>query len=175
MAIVAVAVVLILLLAVELALPRVAGRVVARRLTRDGGHARVELRAFPASKLIRSEGDSITVRASGLKAPSTAPERPANGGGLSHLDGFDTVDIQVIGIRLGPLEISRLTLIRHGDEPYRAHAEGSLAGTPIPIDVTADIESHDGRPRATKISGSVAGMPAGAIVELITAALASRI
>ena len=176
MAIVAVAAILILLAAFELALPRVLERILAGHLTKHGGHARVELRAFPSPRLLRREGDSIKVRASGLVArPAEADAAKQSNNGLSDLDGFTTVDIQVVGIRLGPLDIARLTLVRDGDEPYHARAEGSLSGTPIPVDVTADIESDEGRPRATRITGSVAGLPAGAFVELITAAIASRL
>ena len=82
----------------------------------------------------------------------------------------------MIGIRLGPIDVSRLTLIREAPGmPYVAHAEGAVTGTPIPIDLRAEIESDEGRPRATSIRGSVAGFPAGVLIDFIVAALASRL
>ena len=169
MAIAAVAGLLILLAASELVLPRVLERYLAKRLTESGGHARVHLRAFPAARLLMKRGTELRVRASGLKAGARADSDGE--GGLSRLDGFENVDIQVVGVRLGPLDVSRLTLLRGGHEPYRVRAEGSVRGTPLPVDVTAVIE-HDG---ATSISGSVAGLPAGVLVDFIVAALASRL
>ena len=198
MAIVALAALLVLRAAFELALPRLLERRLAGHLTRHGGHARLELHAFPAARLLQRRGRSLKLRASGLALP---PAEPAEDGarktqGLEDLDGFESIDIQVVGMRIGPMSISRLTLVREGDEPYHARAEGTVTGSDlgtrlgmpgllgalvpgskveIPVDVTADIESDGGRPRATAVSGSVAGLPAGAIVELITAAVASRI
>src|SRR3954470_25083129 len=52
--------------AIQLGLPRAAERAAAKRLTEGGGHARVHIRAFPATKLLRRRGDSLVVKASGL-------------------------------------------------------------------------------------------------------------
>ena len=147
MAIAAVAGVLILLAAFELVLPRALERYLARRLTESGGHARVHLKAFPAARLLLKRGTELRVRATGLKA-SGGNGRQDGAAPLSHLDGFDRVDIQVVGIRLGPIEVSRLTMQREADEHlYRVHAEGAVAGTPIPVDVRAEIESLPGPSR----------------------------
>jgi hypothetical protein len=177
MAIAAVAVLITLLAAFELGLPRVLERYLAKRLTEGGGHARVHLKAFPAAKLLAKRGAELRVRASGLKATGGRSNGGSEGNaGFAHLDGFDRVDIQVVGVRLGPIEVSRLTLTREQrDTPYKVRAEGAVAGTPIPIDLRAEIESHDGRPRARSVSGSIAGLPGGAIVDFISAALASRL
>jgi hypothetical protein len=175
MAIAAVAGLLILLAAFELALPRALERYLARRLTETGGHARVHLKAFPSSRLLLKRGAELRVRASGLKA-SGGNGRQDDPAPLAHLDGFDRVDIQVVGIRLGPIEVSRLTMQREANEQlYSVHAEGAVAGTPIPVDVRAEIESQDGRPRVRAMRGSVAGLPAGVLVDFIIAALASRL
>jgi hypothetical protein len=193
----------ILLLAIQLALPPIVQRRVERELTKNGGHARVHLEALPAPRLLFKEGDSLKVRATGL----VTQEGGANGdGGLKDLDGFDSVDIQVIGLHAGPLTISRLTLERGAaDRPYTATVQaivtgaelasyagsqiggglggflGGLAGTAmpgsgteIPIDLTATLESHEGRINATSVGGSIAGVPAGPFVEALAAALAAR-
>jgi hypothetical protein len=204
MAILAVAGLIALLAAVQLLLPRLIERKVEQRLTQHGGHARVQLEALPAPRLLFKEGDSLTVRATGLVTPP--PDPTSSNATLHDLDGFGSVDIQVIGTTMGPLTISRLTLTRHADgEPYSATVQatvtgadlatfagaqiggavggflGGLAGaaTPgasveIPIDLSATLRSDGGQIRATAVNGSVAGLPAGPLVEALTAALAAR-
>src|SRR3954454_12129190 len=192
MAILAVAALVVVLgaVALQLGLPRLAERSAAQRLTRGGGHARVHLKAFPATKLLRKRGDSLTVRASGLVA-SGAPG--TGGGGLQSIAGFDRVDIQVIGVKLGPLTVSRLHLHRaEQDTDYEVTLQATVtgadlatfvggriggflsaavvgSGTEIPLDVRARVSA---RGQATNVSGSLAGLPAGPLVEALTAALA---
>jgi hypothetical protein len=194
MAILAVAALVVVLgaAALQLGLPRLAERAAARRLTRDGGHARVHVKAFPATKLLRKRGDSLVVKASGLVASGGGG---GGGGGLQDLDGFTRVDVQVIGVRLGPLTISRFDLHRELlGEPYRAtvqatvtpedmarYAGGRLGGlltaalvgtaTEIPLDVEATLRS-DG---VIAAKASLAGLPAGPFVESLVAGLASRL
>jgi hypothetical protein len=175
MAILAVAALIVVLgaVALQLGLPRLAERAAAQRLTRGGGHARVHLRAFPATKLLRKRGDSLVVKASGLVAAKG--EGNGNGGGLQHLDGFAHVDIQVVGVQLGPLSISRVRLIRDGPgNPYEANVQATVTAASIPLDVSATLVNESGRTRATRVSGSLAGFPAGPLVEALTAALAAR-
>ena len=200
---VAAAALLILLTAIQLALPAILAGRVESELTKHGGHARVHLSAIPSPRLLFKEGDSLKVRATGLV---TAPADPNSKGTLADLDGFDSVDIQVIGMHAGPLTIARLTLERpDADQPYRATVQatvtgtdlaiyagsqiggglggflGGLAGTAmpgsgtaIPIDLAATLQSDEGRINATTVSGSVAGLPAGPFVEALAAALAGR-
>ena len=195
--------IIILLIAVQLALPPLVEKRVEHELTKNGGHARVHLSALPSPRLLFKEGDSLKVRATGLV--TDGPNGNGNGG-LSDLDGFDSVDVQVIGMHAGPLTISRLTLERpNADNPYTATVQatvtgsalaayagsqvggglggflGGLAGsavpgsgTEIPIDLTATLESVDGRINATSVNGSVAGVPAGPFVEALAGALAGR-
>jgi hypothetical protein len=195
MAILAVAALVVVLgaVALQLGLPRVAAQKVARRLTEGGGHARVRVKAFPATKLLRGRGDSLVVKATGLVAPA----RPGSaGGGLQDLAGFEHVDIQVIGVKLGPLTVSRVHLERAEREAdYELTLQATVtgadvatfvggriggflsaavvgSGTEIPLDVAATLSAGG---KATSVSGSVAGLPAGPLVEALTAALASRL
>jgi hypothetical protein len=180
--------------AIQLVLPRLVERKAEQRLTQRGGHARVHLKAFPATRLLRKRGDSLVVKASGLVAAG-GEDGTGSGAGLQDLDGFTRVDVQVIGVRLGPLTISRFHLHREVlGEPYQAtvqatvtpedtarYAGGRLggfltaallgSGTEIPVDIEATLRS-DG---TTTAKGSIAGLPAGALVEALTAALASRL
>ena len=204
MAILTLTVLVLLAAAIQLALPPILERQAEKELTKHGGHATVELKAFPSPRLLFKEGRSLKVRATGLVTP---PADPARKGTLSDLDGFDEVDIQVVGMHVGPLTIARLTLTRdHADEPYRANLQatttaaavatfaggqiagglggflGGLAGSTmpgagveLPIDIDATLESDDGAVRAIDVAGSVAGLPAGPFVEAVTAALAGRL
>ncbi|MDX6283688.1 MAG: hypothetical protein QOH03_4759 [Kribbellaceae bacterium] len=118
------------LIAVQLALPSYVEHRVERELTKNGGHARVHLSALPAVRLLFKEGDSLEVRATGLVTP-TAGEADGNGG-LTDLDGFDRVDIQVIGLHAGPLTISRLTLQRPDPgTPYTATVQATVTGAAL--------------------------------------------
>jgi hypothetical protein len=203
MAILAVALLLALVIAIQLALPVLAARHVEGKLTEHGGSAHVELSALPSPRLLFKEGDRLKVRASGLVLP---PVDPTSKSTLSDLDGFDHVDVQVIGMRTGPLSIARLTLVRDGgDAPYRFAVQASVTGAalssyaggqvggglgamlggiagsampgasvPIPLDLHAVLRSDEGRVQAVSVSGSVAGLPAGPLVEALTAALAGR-
>src|SRR4051794_28036519 len=136
MAILAVAALIaVVVVAIQLVLLRLVERKAEQRLTRRGGHARVHLKAFPATRLLRKRGDSLVVKASGLVAAGAdgggaegggAPGDRDGGAGLQVLDGFTHVDIQVIGVQLGPLTISRLNLHRKAaGEPYQASVQAT--------------------------------------------------
>jgi hypothetical protein len=128
---IAAAAVLILLAAIQLLLPRIVEQRVEHELTKHGGHARVHLSALPAPRLLFGEGDSLKVRATGLVTPSADPNGNGNGG-LKDLDGFDSVDVQVIGMHAGPLTISRLTLERgNADDPYTATVQATVTGSAL--------------------------------------------
>ena len=203
LAILTLAAVLVLLVVVQLALPPLVERHVEGKLTRHGGSAHVELSALPSPRLVFGEGDSLKVRATGIE---TGPLDPSSKSALGDLDGFDSVDVQVIGLHAGPLTISRLTLTRAGsDQPYRATVQATVtgadlsafagqqlggglggflsgiaagmfpgSGAPIPIDLDAVLRSDGGRAQAVSVTGSVAGLPAGPLVEALAAALAGR-
>jgi hypothetical protein len=122
---------IILLVAIQLALPAYVAHRVESELTKNGGHARVHLSALPAPRLLFKEGDSIEVRATGIVTPAAGGDGNGNGG-LSDLDGFDRVDIQVIGLHAGPLVISRLTLTRHdATHPYTATVQATVTGAAL--------------------------------------------
>jgi hypothetical protein len=204
MVILAVALLLVVLAAIQLALPPLLAHQIEGRLTKHGGSAHVTLSATPSPRLLFKEGDSVKVRATGLVTPP--PDPSAESAGLKDLDGFDQVDIQVVGMRLGPLTIARLTLQRGAsDQPYSASVQatvtgadlstyaggqiggglggflGGIAGSAmpgsnleIPIDLHAVLQSDSGRIRAVTVDGSVAGLPAGPFVEALLVALTGR-
>jgi hypothetical protein len=189
--ILAAAAVLALLAVAQLALPPLAENRIESKLTKRGGSAHVDLQAFPAVRLLFKEGDSLKIRAKGIETELVR-------GSLDDLDGFDKVEIKTSNAQAGPFAIALLTLERDGaGTPYRAHVEatvtgadlaayaggrlGGLAGAfipganrTIPIDLTGVIRSDDGRARAVSVEGSVAGIPAGPLLEAMATALATR-
>src|SRR5881227_1131226 len=100
-AIVTVALVAALLVIGQLALPPYLEHRVEQRLTKQGGHATVQLSAFPAYRLLFKEGASLRVDARGITVPAAPPANPV----LKDTDGFGTVDIHVADARAGPLKI----------------------------------------------------------------------
>jgi len=160
MAFLIVAAALVLLAAIQLGLPRLIAGHIARRLTEHGGHARVELTARPSPLLLLKRGDLLHVRATGLTTGPPQPEanttRGGHGGGLSDLDGFREVDIQVIGVGIGPFQIARLTLVRdRADAPYTATVQATLTG--------AELSAFAGRGLGGGIGGFLGGIGGGMV------------
>ena len=169
----------------QLIAPRIAARQVEKRLTKHGGNAHAELHAIPWPRLLFTEGASFNVRAEGVELPLVSPNTPV----LQDLDGFNTVDIEVTNSTAGPMRIAQLTL-KKTTGPYETHVTGSVTPSdvaafitgfslpfgaePVPIDLTATIRSDGGRPHAVVAHGTVAGLPAGPLVEVLAQALAGR-
>ena len=202
-AIVTLALLAVMIVASQLALPPYLEHRVATRLTTGGGSAQVELSAFPALRLLFREGSSLRVRARGI---TTAIGPPSDTRVLRDLDGFGEVDIEVIGSRVGPLKVQTFTLVRRHDRPYRAVLDASLSAsdvgafgggqlggplgsllggiaggtlpfgnTPIPLSLSATLASDGGTPRAEQVQGAVAGLPAATLIEALALAFGSRI
>jgi hypothetical protein len=186
--------VLVLALVAQFALPPIVEGDLEERLTENGGSASVELSAFPSIRLLFTDGDLARVRAREIELPLAGPRDPV----LEPLDGFDEVDVEIADSRAGPVRLEAASLTRSEEaEAYRMTLDGSvtlgdaasfmggflgaIAGgampfgdEPIPLDLDATIRSDDGRPRAVTVEGSVAGIPAGPLVEALAQALAGR-
>ena len=194
--------VLVLLIVAQIALPPYLNGRAEDELTKGGGSANVHLSAFPAPRLLFSEGDSARVRARGIELPLVSPDRRV----LEQLDGFDDVDVEVADARAGPFRLTSVSLERRGgDAPYRTAIHGSITARdlasfgggqfggglgsflgglmggalpfgdePVPIVLEAVLRSEGGTPHAVTVHGTVAGVPAGALVEALTLALAGR-
>ena len=200
--IVAVIALFVLVVVGQFVVPRIAASDVEKRLTKDGGTATASVHAFPWPRLLFHEGDSLKVRARGIKLPLVAPNDKV----LSGIDGFDDVDIEATQATTGPFAISKLTLERKGgDNAYRttlagtttarevatfagSQAGGALGGflsglaggalpfgdQTVPFDFDAALQSNSGRIQATAVTGDVAGFPAGPLAEAVAQALAGR-
>jgi hypothetical protein len=195
-------VVIVLLVLSQLLLPPFLEGRVADRLTNDGGHADVTLKAFPALTLLAHSGREAKVRAHGVTLDLTAAgDKP-----LHELDGFGKVDLELTSSSAGPFRVNRMTLQRGSrDEPYTTsldasvtgrelatYAGGAIAGplggflgglaagaaplsaTRVPVHVNATIESDGGAPRVESAGGSIAGLPASPLLEALAAAVGTR-
>jgi hypothetical protein len=195
-------------LAAQLAIPRVAARRIRERLTAGGGEAEVEVAAMPATKLLGHRGDRIAVRGRGLViglggAADPAPGTPVPG--LTALDGFREVDLELVDFRTGPFAVDAFVLTRSGSGSYAMATQaratpGELAGIglgglpslpgtgligtvaeavvgdrEIPLSVELELISEAGELIVGAGGGSIAGYPAGRLATAIAAAVARRL
>jgi hypothetical protein len=195
--------VLALLVASQLVLPELAERQAESRLEEGGGHAKVEVTAFPAPRLLFGDGDRFEAEGRGLSV-----DVGRKGGDLGRLDGFGEVRVHLTTVSAGPLDVRDFVLTRRNGAPaydlrmsaittprdvagflgsqaggalgglFGDLAAGSLPGggrTRVPLAVTAQVESRNGRPLVDAADGSVAGIPAGPLAQLVVAAVVARI
>src|SRR3954468_15704533 len=193
--------VLVLLVGAQIALPPYLDGRAEGELTDGGGSADVHLSALPAPRLLFSEGDSARVRARGIELPLVSPDRRVleQLDGFDDVD-VEVTDARAGPFRLRTVSLERRggdapyrTTI-HGSITARDLASfgagqiggglggflgglmgGALpvGGEPGPIDPAARLRSDGGTPQAVTVHGTVAGVPAGALVEALTLALAS--
>jgi hypothetical protein len=194
-----VAVILVALVATQLAIPPIASNKIEDRLTDGGGSASATVKAIPALRLLFDDGDRLDVSA-------RAVEIPARRGSLSKLDGFDDVSISLESSRVGPFATDTMELSRPEDaDLYRLTFRGSttaadlsnfaLQGLPaavsaaitallstsrlgtgaIPIRLDASLASENGSARLVRGGGTVAGLPLNGIALSIVGAVVSRV
>ena len=197
---IALAVLVVLAVASQFVIPPVAENRVEDRLTSGGGSADVSLDAFPAARLLFEDGDRIEVRGNGLDLDL---QRETNI--FDNLDGFDEVDVSLTDYRAGPFQIRTFELTRDGPEAtyhlvlagsatpadiatYGAARLGLVGGPllgaiaaqlggkrPVPIDLDMQLRSEDGRVVVESGGGTVAGLPAGLLAQVITSAIVVRL
>jgi hypothetical protein len=193
---IALAAVAVLLLASQFALPPLAANRIEDRLTEGGGNANVSLSALPAVRLLFGDGKRIEVQGSGLDLDLEGRINV-----FDKLDGFDEVDLRLDDFRAGPFQMRAFELVRDGSEAtyrfisrgrttaaavtaYGATRLGLLGGSllgaitaqltgnrPIPIDLDMELRSADGRVVVVSGGGTIAGLPAGPLAQLITSAI----
>jgi hypothetical protein len=196
------AVVAVALISAQLFLPGAAERRVEDRLERNGGTAHVSLSALPALRLLFGEGDALTVKGSGLRlqpeARSRTLERLDGFDKVSvRLDRIVAGPLDVSSFTLDRAEgqrnyrtsLSGTTSAAKvgsflGSEAGGAFggllgglAGGSLPGgdAAVPLRMAAVIASRGGRAVVVSARGSVAGVPAGLVAELVASAVAAQL
>jgi hypothetical protein len=203
-AIIAGAAVVVLLAASQLLLPPYLEHRAEDRLEAHGGNAQVDLDAVPALRLVASDGHSISIRGRGLGvdlaeldpnqelfdkldgfdrvdialADVRAEPFSVRRFDLVRSEGAKTYRLAVAGTtsarRLSRFAASRLPGLL-GPLLFGATRTLGLGPRPIPFDLSAELESEGGRATVVSSSGSVAGIPAGPLAELLANAVISRL
>lgn len=171
----------------------------------DGGEAVVDVKAFPAVRLLWGSGDRMEVRGRGLAIDIA--ERTDDP--LGRLDGFDEVDIDLTDLTAGPVDVQAFSLVKNEDDTsyyLRMEAEttpvalaesvgGQLGGqlgsliagagadallgggeVDVPIDVEGQVSRADGGTLdVDAVQASVAGVPAGPFAEAMVQAVLQRL
>jgi len=190
--------VVFVLVASQVLIPSLGERRVENRLTEGGGSAEVTLGAFPAARLLFSDGERFEVEARDLDLEFDEEVRV-----FDRLDGFSLVDVSIENSIAGPFELETFRLSRDGDGPYRlvsssATTPGGLAeagleslelpgesladlfldgflgdadDAPLSVELDLELTSDDGRVQVVSGGGTVAGFETGPLAELITAAI----
>ncbi len=185
----------------QLVIPPIAEHRIEDRLTDGGGTADVSLQAFPAARLLFSDGTKLSITGSGL---DLGLQQQSNV--FDKLDGFDRVDVNLTDFHAGPFAVANFDLTRPAPSaPYYlvsssrttpgalaqyGAAQLGLPGGPllrfftdqalrgnraVPIDVDMEMRSDGGRVVVVSGGGTIAGYPTGPLAELITSAIAVRL
>ena len=200
---IAAALVVLVLVVTQFALPPFLAGKVEDRLTERGGTASVDLDAVPALRLLAHDGDRFELDGRGLEFPLDQEESV-----FDKLDGFDSVRVRLDDVEAGPFTVRRFAMSRDGgDDDYRLTSSGTssvarvsryissglppllasvlsgvtrgvtgpAANRPIPFTLDAELASDDGEPRFVRGTGSVAGIPAGPLASLLAQSVLSRL
>jgi hypothetical protein len=189
----------VLLLASQLVLPPIAERRTADRLERHGGSADVSLSAFPALRLLFGDGDSLEVKGRNLQVdPGHGRDALDRLDGFDdvrvRLEDLETGPLHVSSFELlrdkGQSDyrarIKGTTSAREVASFLGSRAGGALGGllgdlaagsllggsTEVPLDFRARVHSDGGEVNVSGATGSVAGLPAGPLAQLVVNAVA---
>ena len=189
-----------LLIASQLLLPPYAEHRVANRITEHGGSAAVDLSAFPALRLLFGDGGTLKVRAHGLSVDLESGQDDVFKQ-LDDFSDVDVTVLDsragpftVTGFRVQRLAAHTYGVALAGDgtagdvaryagsrlgggfgQALAGLAASALGGfdRPIPFDARMQIVTGQGAPRARNVDGSVDGLPAGALAQVVANALLS--
>jgi hypothetical protein len=193
-------VLLVVLVASQFAIPPYLEHRVANRLTDHGGSAHVELAAIPALQLLFGHGHDLQIRARGLSVDLERGRQDVFSR-LDAFDRVNVAvtDSRAGPFRIGSFRIWRSAahtylLAVAGDGTagdVARYAGGRLAGgfgqalaglaaaalgdtgRAIPFDASMQITDAGGAPRATNVTGDVAGLPAGPLAQIVANSLLS--
>jgi len=189
---------LVLLVALQFVLPRYAEHRVEKRLTEHGGQANVTLSAFPALRLLFGSGDKLDLDASGLSVDLGAGQRDAfkhlddfsdvsiavhgSRAGPFAIRNFNvertgdhSYDVAVTGDGAAG-DVARYAGSRLGGglgQALAGLAASALGGfnQRVPFDARMQISTAGPTPVASNVEGSVAGLPAGALTQVVANAI----
>ena len=194
----------LLAVVVQLALPAFYEGRVEDRLEEKGGSADVSIGAFPAVTLVAGSGSELKATGRGLTF-DLDDRREDPFGRLDGFDDVDLelTDVNAGAIRMSDFVLRREGRDSEYDMRVTARATpvelaqelGSAAGGPlgglvgslatgllpgsgsteIPLDLDARVRSRDGRPDVIDAQGSVGGIPAGPLAEVVLGAVLDRL
>jgi hypothetical protein len=196
--------IVVLLIASQLLVPPYLEHRAEKRLTEKGGHATVSIEAVPALRLVFNDGHRIKVRGDGLHVDLLTNGRSQVFGELDRFDQADVklthmsagpfavrqvtlarrhsddpyslvVSASVTGRALASYAGNQVAGGVGGFIGRLASGAVPFSAEPIPVEVDAEVESHDGQPRVQSVDGSVAGLDAGPLASAIAAAIADRL
>ena len=195
-------VVVLLLVLSQLFLPLYMEGRVEDRLTKNGGKADVTLKALPAFTLLAGSGDETKMRGSGLSfdllETINKPLDKLDGFDKVDLDVTDSTagpfHLTHMTLRRDsdndPYEMSLEGSVTGRD--LATYAGGQLAGplggflgglasgalpltnAPIPVTLDASMKSDGGQARVQSATGTIAGLPAGPLLEALAQAVGQR-
>jgi hypothetical protein len=195
----------LVVLVAELALLPYLEHRVEDRLEEGGGAAEVEIDAFPALGLLVGRAGSFRGTGSRLRFEILDGRRESPFERLDDFKSVDMQfrEIEAGPLRVNQFELTRFN--RHDPyklkvtattTPRELSAElgGAAAGTlggligslstgllpgagdlPIPVELDAIVDSRDGKPNVTSARGSVAGLPAGPLANVVLASVLERL
>ena len=174
----------------QLAIPPYLEHRLANRLTAHGGHAQVQLGAFPAVRLLFGHGKRLHIHANHLSLDLSQNQPDV----FDKLEDFQDVDVIIGSSRAGPLTIRSFVLRRLAAHRYDVllsatgtagdvarYAGERLAGGfgqalaglaagaigAFPVDARMQIDTSVKPPRADDVVGDVAGLPAGPLAGIV--------
>ena len=192
----------VLALVSQLALPPLLESAIRDRLEEEGGSAEVSLSALPALRLLFADGESLEVEGRGLRVrPERRPKVLDRLDGFDRVHvRLSDVDAEPLEIRTfvltregdsgyavrmaattSPREVARFLGSRAGGALgglVGDLAAGTLPGggaTPVPMAIDADVRRRDGRAEVMSAQGSVAGIPAGPLVQIVVDAVVRQL
>jgi LmeA-like phospholipid-binding len=147
------AIVLLLALA-QLLLPGIAADRISSRLSRYGHVRSVHVSAWPAVELLWGNADKVSVRADNLTLAL-----PQTGHVLREASGAEEIDMTVVQMRVGPLQLGDVRLEKHGDE-LAAHALATEAAVAqaLPPGVSVRLLHSENGTVEVGVGGSLFGV-----------------
>jgi hypothetical protein len=129
----------------QLVIPGFAERHVESKLEEDsnGGEAVVDVKAFPAVRLLFGHGDRFEARGRGLRVDITGedPDDP-----LGRLEHFDEVDIDLEDLTAGPIEVQAMSLYKgEDDEDYSLHMDAETTPAAVAESVGGSLGGEIGQ------------------------------
>ena len=144
----------LLLVLAQLFLPGIAASRISDRVGRYGRVQSVHVSAWPAVKLLWGDADSVSVRAGSLRVS------PAGAAKLAHeARGVAKLDASATGARLGPLQLSDVSLRKRGGElTARAFLSDSALHAALPSGVEVALLRSESGSVEVSASGGLFGI-----------------